>query len=195
MAWTGKYKQIFARACAAIGLTDEQRHMVLSSLPNAHCPRKGCVTSTARKLNPGDFEQAMATVESMCPSQRVKLPATRNKALFYYSIGYWQRKAADECSRMRRLVWSLHQELVDQHAMRPDSLPGMVRRTAEDNRTDDIEQLGYVEVSNLIEALKAIARRNGVRIDHLLRHPTANSLLPTVQQTARTPHAHSHPTS
>lgn len=183
MAWTNTQKAIYARACKAVGLGDDQRHMMLSVFEHAHCPVAGKVTSRSTKLNNGDFEHAMSDVEAFAESvgiDRITLPGTRHKPPHHYTPHYWRRKAADENARMRRLASQLHTELVAMGKLHRASLGEMVR-TQTHQRTDALQDMERKEIAGLIEALKAIAKRERVRVDHILT--------PGRKRKARTPHA------
>lgn len=170
MAWTNDQKKLFAMACQAAGLDDDQRRMVLSLSPHASCPRKRRPSAAADGLNNADFEHVMARLEAVSPRGVIRL---RNRDGRYYDAfkpGHFQAKAEDDLSRMRGLADRLAGLLYaggyftgpprDREAYRAF----IARMTAErpEGRTDDLGQLDYRDLYNLIEAMKAICRRHGI---------------------------------
>jgi hypothetical protein len=164
MAWTNKQKSLFAQACTAIGYDQDRRRMVLSSFPNA-IAGKSYPTSTSKRLNNADFEHAMAIVESASGNQiKVRWSATGK---LRFGMLHFARKANDDLARMRRLVGAIAGALEDAGNLEPNGvgLAGWISSRITKGRTDRIDQLTYNELYNLIEGLKAYARRNGVRLD------------------------------
>lgn len=173
MAWSNSMKSRFVRACTAAGIGEDGRHMILSVLPNAHCPVKGCVTSTATKLNISDFRHAMAAVEQHIEENaetlgfdRVTLPATKTKAMHQDGPFHWRRLANQENVDAARLVCNVANELIAHGRATDQLLPALTRQHSQ--RTDRLDQLTVAETGKVIEALKGIAKRYNVRIDHIL---------------------------
>ncbi len=131
--------------------------MILSGLQNAF-DRSGRATSTSPRLNNSDFEHAMAVVESVTPGKQIVLGKRTFPAL------HFTRKADDDLARMRSLASRIAHTLRGMGTLtRDDALGGWVRRVTDD-RTDRLQDLNYTELYNLIEGLKAFARRHGVKV-------------------------------
>ncbi len=156
MSWTNKQKALFVQACASIGWTDEQRHMLLSTIPHAVCGRSR-VSSTSPRLNNSDFEHAMAVVESNAPGNRIVLKNRSWPAL------HFAKKADDDLARMRGLAGRLGDTLA-RKLTGGFNLAGWISKRVTGGSTGDIDHLNYNELYKLIEGLKAFARRNGVRV-------------------------------
>lgn len=160
MPWSDKQKQLFVRACSAIGLNEAQRHMVLSGLPNA--VHGGRTTSTSPKLTQADFEHAMACLEDRSGGQlKVRM---REGGPFVYGMGHWRRQADDTTQRHRDLARRIATTLeVDGH-LQPDGagLAGWIRKLTGDGR-ERLDQLTRDELYEVIEGLKSYGRRKGVR--------------------------------
>mgnify|MGYP004157103339 CR=1 FL=1 len=153
MAWTNKQKMLMAKACRAAGLDDDQRRMILSGLPNARDGR-GNVTSTAPKLGQDDFEDAMAVVESATPGQQIA----------GFTSGHFQRKADDDTERQRRLGGDIEHCLVAAGTVSPTFLQPWIDGHVQGGSGLALEQLARKQLSDLINGLRAFARRHGVEL-------------------------------
>jgi len=163
MSWTNAQKSLFAQACAAIGYGPDQRRTVLSGFRNAICGGTDHPTSTSRKLNNADFEHAMAIIEQLSGGQ-LKL-RYKDSGRFRYGMLHFARKADDDLSRMRRMAGAIARQLEQAGNLEPNGvgLAGWIKTRVTDGRTDRIDPLNYTELYNLIEGLKAYARRHNVR--------------------------------
>lgn len=166
MPWTNPQKSLFVQVARKLGLNDDQRKMILSQLPGGHGrDRFGRLTSTAEGLNNSDFEQAMATLEAWAGGQ---LPLRyQDSGRYRYGLHHFRKKADDYLGRMRSLVRRLN-ALLEQHevfAAEQAGLRGFLRRMTADRdqgRTEQLDELDYVHLYNVIEALKAMCRRHGI---------------------------------
>jgi len=165
MSWTNKQKSLFAQACNAIGYDQDRRRMVLSSFPHATRTGADHPTSTSPRLNNADFEHAMAIIESSSGGQ-IKL-RWNDTGKFRYGLLHWKRKADDDLSRMRGLANKIAARLEAAGSLEPNGagLAGWIDKRTTHGRTDRLDQLTYNELYDLIEGLKAYARRHNVRMD------------------------------
>jgi hypothetical protein len=155
MPWTARQKQIAATAARKVGLDDEARKLILRQFP--HAMHQGRITSTSPRLTNADFEQYMAHVEHWAGGE-----------VDGWKRGYWAAKAQDVTQRMRRKAQdlALHLHAAGHLGMTPgglDGLAGFISRMT-DHAKLGLAELDYRELYNVIEGLKALARRRGVRI-------------------------------
>lgn len=157
MSWSKDQKKLFVIACKAIGYGEEQRHAILSMLPHAVTSSKPHPSSTSKRLNQADFEQAMAVVESMTPDKQIK----------GFGALHFAKKADDYLGNMRRKVGAIAGRLEAAGKLEPGGagLAGWISSRVTGGGTDRLDQLDYNELYNLIEGLKKYAARNGVRLD------------------------------
>lgn len=152
MAWTNVQKQIAVRACAAAGISEQQRRdVMLRHFRNARTTDER-VTSTSSKLTNDDFEQFMAIVEAQAGGK-----------VMHYEAGYWARKAADRWERMRHRAMRIAAALEAAGKLAPDGvgLAGWIRKRVTRGATDAIEELDYRGLLALIVGLSAYARQEG----------------------------------
>ena len=165
MPWTDKQKQIAARACTAAGIKDEHRKLILRQCSNSLFDRKGRAvpepTSTSARLNQSDYDHFMATVEAASGG---RIQAKDGGGNFLFSWGYWTGEAAGEMRRQKHLVTIIADTLALEGHLKPDGvgLAGWIRERVTGGRTDQLDELQPHEMSNLIEGLKAFAKRHGI---------------------------------
>lgn len=164
MAWSREQKALAARSCTSCGLDDDMRLLILRQFPAA--VHEGRVTSTSPRLGQSEFEQFMAIVERHAGGQ-IKLRNKRGEIEKTWPLHHWQRRA--EVGDTRRLRWlalkidrELQQSLAN-WAKDGEGLRGWIESRVTHGRTDDLEQLTYQELRDLINGLRAYARRNRVR--------------------------------
>jgi len=146
MSWTNQQKKVAAMAAREAGLPDEHRRLILHQLPRAIY--KGRATSTSPKLTNEDFEIFMSQVERFAGGQ-----------VLSYDRDHWHRQAIDQLSRTRAKVRELAAPIVEAGHL---NLEGFIRRMTGGDK-HELDQLDAVELYKLIEAIKAIARRLGIR--------------------------------
>jgi len=152
MAWSKRQKSSFAICAAEVAGRNGQdpdaiRKLLLAQLDKrAH--HQGRITSTSPKLTHTDFDWVMACLER---SAGGKLKA--------YTRGYWSAQADDGCSRMRRIARRFADQLERQ---RLATLNGIVDRCRLE--VQEVERMDYPDLNAVIGAMRAIARRNGVRL-------------------------------
>lgn len=166
MAWTDLQKQIAVRACSAAGLTDERRKLILRQLWRSMFDRQGKAiaepSSTSLKLNNSDFEHFMAIVERFSGGQVKTIDSRTGQPSF--SLGYWQRKAADDLARMRGFVRKIETTLVLERIFEEESsLLGWIKSRVCDGQAKALDDLDFGELYALIEGLKAFALRHGIK--------------------------------
>jgi len=148
MAWTNQQKQIAARACAAAGIHDEHRLLLLRQLP--HSVHHGRVTSTSPALTNADFEQFMARVEHIAGGK-----------VLHFSQGYWQDKAGDETQRMRHAAQDMERALREAGLLGPGGIASWIDR-ATGGRTENLAAMTFREMHNLINGMREFGRRHGL---------------------------------
>lgn len=162
MPWTDKQKQIFARACSAAGIDDDQRRLILRQSSRSLYDRKGRAvdqpTSTSLRLNQSDYDQAMATVETYSGGQ---IKAKDRDGNYLFTWGYWSGQAAGETRRQRHMVDRIVNTLEAEGIFQADgsSLANWIRERVTAGRTENIDDLTKDEMLNLIEGLKAYCVR------------------------------------
>ncbi len=149
MAWTNDQKKTAAIAAKKAGLSDEHRQLILRQIPGHHAIHNGRVTSTSPKLSNADFEYFMAKVEHFVGGQ-----------IDGWSAGYWQSKHNDSLARMRRKCGSIAQQLQVKGLIQLDGFVDRMTRGA----CRQLEQLDGLHLYDVLEGLKAIARRHGIRL-------------------------------
>jgi hypothetical protein len=154
MAWTKKQKQLAVMACRAAGISDEQRtDLVLRNFQNAHY--KGDITSTSPKLTNHDFEAFMAVVERFAGGR-----------ILHFTLGFWERAAADWLSRMRFKAQQLAAVLEAAGKLAPGGigLAGWIQKRVSAGAARRVEELEYHGLLALILGLEAYARQNAVAL-------------------------------
>jgi hypothetical protein len=167
MAWSNEQKQIAVRACAAGGISDDHRKLILRQFARSMFDRDGRAipepSSTSLKLNNSDFERFMAIVED-CGGGQVQVKDSRS-GQFLHSRGYWRRKAADDLARMRSLAQKISDTLELERIFERDGkgLLGWIEKRVCKGERKTLDQLDADELYKLIEGLKAFARRHGIK--------------------------------
>lgn len=166
MSWSNDQKQIFARSCAAAGLADAQRLMILSAIEHAHCPKAQRVTSTSTRLTNADFEHAMASLESWCGGQIQLRQAASLGGGLRYARGHWAARSRDPLQRLRWKAERIVNTLEAEGHLEPERMGvrgWIVGEITHNEHRDSIEQLDVRELYALVEGLKSYGRRKGVR--------------------------------
>lgn len=169
--WFDNQKATAVRACKAAGIGDEHRKLILRQFPRAFYKqdqKTGRIyaveepTSTSPKLNNSDFEHFMAIVERFSGGQVKTIDSRTGQPSF--SLGYWQRKAADDLARMRGFVRKIETTLVLERIFEEEtSLLGWIKSRVCDGQAKALDDLDFGELYALIEGLKAFAKRNKIK--------------------------------
>lgn len=146
MAWTNQQKKVAAMAARAAKLSDEHRRLILQQLPRAI--HGGRPTSTSPRLSNGDFEIYMSQIEHFAGGQ-----------ILGYDRNHWHRMVTSQLDRTRHRIREMAEPIVEAGHL---NMEGFIRRMTGGDK-NELEQLDAAEIYKVIEGIKGIAKRLGVR--------------------------------
>ncbi len=159
MPWTKPQRMTAGKAARDAGLNDEQRAMILRRFGN-RAVHGGRITSTSPKLTNDDFEEYMATVESMAGGA---LPGPGGRVTPGKCDAKSRREIARQAHKIKRMANSLlltgHLHADEQGQPVLDAV--IDRATA--GQCNQLNQLTRSQASKVIDALRAIGRRHGIQ--------------------------------